>query len=69
MSEELQPQITAKLLKLAETVSKESVDVLFEIADIVVKDTENKIDDMIVPVLPILKKAILNYIDKISDEV
>lgn len=69
MSEELQPQIQKKLLRLAETVSKESVDVLFEIAEIVAKDTENKIDDMIIPVLPVLKKAVLKYIDNISDEV
>jgi len=69
MSEELKPQITKKLLKLAEVTSKESVDVLFEIAEIVAKDTENKIDDMVIPVLPMLKQAVLKYIDKISDEV
>ena len=69
MNEELKPQIEKKLLKLAETVSRESVDVLFEIAEIVAKDTENKIDDMVIPVLPVLKKAVLKYIDTISDEV
>jgi len=69
MSEELKPQITAKLLKLAENVSKDTVDVLFEIADIVIDDTENKIDDVVKPFLPKIKEAVLAYIDRISDEV
>lgn len=69
MSEELKPKITAKLLKLAENVSKDTVDVLFEIADIVVDDTENKIDDMVKPFLPKIKEAILVYIEKISQDV
>ena len=69
LTEEAKEQIKAELLKTGEVVSKEAVEMVFKLIEIVVKDTENKFDDMILPVVPAIKDYVLKLLDGISEEV
>lgn len=69
LTEEAKEQIKAELLKTGEVVSKEAVEMVFKLIEIVVKDTENKFDDMILPVVPAIKEYVLKLLDGISEEV
>lgn len=69
LTDEAKEQIKAELLKTGEVVSKEAVEMVFMLIEIVVKDTENKFDDMILPVVPAIKEYVLKLLDGISEEV
>lgn len=69
LTDEAKEQIKAELLKTGEVVSKEAVEMVFTLIEIVVKDTENKFDDMILPVVPAIKEYVLKLLDGISKEV
>ena len=69
LTEEAKEQIKAELLKTGEVVSKEAIEMVFTLIEIVVKDTENKFDDMILPVVPAIKEYVLKLLDGISEEV
>ena len=69
LTEEAKEQIKAELLKTGEVVSKEAIEMVFTLIEIVVKDTENKFDDMILPVVPAIKEYVLKLLDGISKEV
>ena len=49
-----------------ENVTKDAVDLVFKALEVIIKDSENKIDDMILPTLPILKEKLLLLVDKID---
>ena len=68
LSDEAKEKIKAELLKTGEAISREAIDLTFNIIEIVIKDTENKFDDTVLPFLPSLKDFVLSYIDKISEE-
>lgn len=57
----------AELLRLTEAVSKESVDSAFKIAEILIKKSTNKFDDLLLPALPFIKEKIDDLLDNISD--
>lgn len=57
-----------ELLKLGEKLTKESVESVFKIAEIEIKASENKIDDMALVLLPQIKSFVLNAVDKIDGE-
>lgn len=69
LTDEAKEQIKAELLKTGEVVSKEAVEMVFTLIEIVVKDTENKFDDMILPIVPAIKEYVLKLLDGISEEV
>ena len=69
LTDEAKEQIKAELLKTGEVVSKEAIEMVFTLIEIVVKDTENKFDDMILPVVPAIKEYVLKLLDGISKEV
>lgn len=54
-------------LEKLEIITKEGVDALFIALELIVKDTENKFDDMIIPALPLLKAKLLELVDKIHE--
>ena len=58
----------AELLRLAEAVSKESVNSAFKIAEILIKKSTNKFDDLLLPALPFIKDKIVDLLDNISDD-
>lgn len=57
-----------ELLKLGEKLTKESVESVFKIAEIEIKASENKIDDMALILLPQIKSFVLNAVSKIDGE-
>lgn len=65
---ELDAEIKDELLKLAENVSKEAVESIFKIAEIAIKKSATKYDDMILPALPLIKEKINEVLDKIHEE-
>ena len=56
-------------MKLAENVSRDSVESVFKMAELTIQATDNKFDDMLLPALPMLKEALLKQVDKISEDV
>lgn len=51
-----------------ENISKNTVETLFAVIEIIVKDSENKIDDAILPLLPFIKEKIIQIVNKIDKE-
>lgn len=68
MSDEFNKQAIEELKKLGENVSAEAVKAVFKIAELYIKDTENKYDDMLLVALPKLQEVVLSFVDKISEE-
>lgn len=68
MSEQLKEDIKKELLKLGENVAAEAVESVFKIAELAIKDSENKYDDMLLVALPKLKEVTLGFVDKIAPE-
>lgn len=68
MSEEFNKEAIEELKKLGENVSAEAVKTIFKIAELYIKDTENKYDDMLLVALPKLQEVVLGFVDKISEE-
>ena len=68
-SEVLMAQLKDKGLDLAEDVAGLVVEAVFDAAAEVFAATENKYDDLTIPLLGIAKPAILQLIDKIDGEV
>ena len=66
MKDETKQKLQELGLEKLETISKEGVDAVFKVIELVVADTENKIDDMVLPVLPIIKAKVLELIEKIN---
>lgn len=65
-SNEFKESAKQELLALAETASKEAVKSVFKICELAIKDTDNKFDDMILPVLPKLQEVVLGYVEEIK---
>lgn len=68
MSEQLKEDIKKELLGLGENVAAEAVRRVFKIAELAIKDSENKYDDMLLPALPKLEEVVLKYVDKIAPD-
>ena len=66
MNEETKQALKTLGLEKLETLTKESVDAIFKAIELIVVDSENKIDDMILPVLPFIKSRILDLVEKIN---
>jgi hypothetical protein len=67
MNEETKEILKNLGLEKLEIITKEGVDALFIALELIVKDTENKFDDMIIPALPLLKAKLLELVDKIHE--
>lgn len=67
MSEDFKEQAKQELLGLAENVSAEAVKTVFKIAELAIKDSENKVDDMLLVALPKLEEVVLGFVDKIKE--
>lgn len=69
MSEQFKEDAKKELLCLVEEVAAVTVKRVFNIAELAIKDSETKVDDMLLPVLPKLEEIVLHYVDQISPEV
>lgn len=65
---ELDPEVKDELLKLAENVSKESLESTFKIAEILIKKSTNKFDDLLLPALPFIKEKVMALLENIHQE-
>lgn len=66
MKDETKQELKELGLEGLEDVTRDAVDVVFKALEIVIKDSDNKIDDMILPALPVLKEKLLLLVDKID---
>lgn len=69
ITEDAKEEIKNKLLATGEKVSKDTAEFLFNLIEIVIKDTENKIDDAVLVFLPQIKEYVFKLLDNISKEV
>lgn len=69
MSEQFKEDAKKELLCLGEEVAAVTVKRVFNIAELAIKDSETKVDDMLLPVLPKLEEIVLHYVDQISPDV
>lgn len=67
MKEETKKALKEVGLESLENVTKEAVEDVFKCLEIIIKDSDNKIDDMILPALPVLKEKLLILVDKIDE--
>ena len=66
MKEETKQRLKDLGLEYAEILTETTIDALFEIIEILVQDSDNKIDDMILPALPTLKSKLLELAENID---
>ena len=66
MKEETKEKLKQLGLEYAEILTETTVDALFEIIDVLVQDSENILDDMILPALPTLKSKLLELVENID---
>lgn len=55
------------LLELGETLTRDIVNTVFVMLEEGIKESENKLDDSLLPLLPSAKEFILKYVDKIDE--
>ena len=67
MKEETKKALKEVGLESLENVTKEAVEDVFKCLEIIIKDSDNRIDDMILPALPVLKEKLLILVDKIDE--
>jgi len=60
--------LKAKGLDIAEDALKDALEALFEVAEELVKKSENKYDDLLLVILPQIKPYLLEAIDKIDGQ-
>ena len=68
MKQETLDQLKGLGLQGLEDVSKTTVETIFKVIELIVQDTDNKIDDMVLPLLPFMKEKVLFIVDKIHEE-
>ena len=68
MKQEKLDQLKGLGLQGLEDVSKTTVETIFKVIELIVQDTDNKIDDMVLPLLPFMKEKVLFIVDKIHEE-
>ena len=66
MNDETKEALKTLGLSKLETITKEGVEAVFKAIELIVADSENKIDDMILPVLPFIKSKLLDLVEKIN---
>ncbi|MFZ8933694.1 MAG: hypothetical protein ACO2ZP_07340 [Bacteriovoracaceae bacterium] len=69
MEEALKEKLKAEGLELAEESVKDLVENALVTIRAIVKVTENKYDDMALPLIDLAEKAIMDAVDKIDGEV
>lgn len=66
LSENFKEQAKQELLGLAENVSNDVADTIFNLIELAIKDSKNKFDDMLLPAIPKLREVVKSYIDEIK---
>lgn len=66
MTPEIKAQLKAEGLDFAEESVKDIVENAFATINVIVKITENKYDDMALPLIELAKKVVMDAVDKID---
>ena len=66
MKEETKQQLIELGFETLEGLAEDAIHKLFTAIELIVKDSDNKIDDMILTVLPKIKSILLNWADSID---
>ena len=65
---EMNEELKAELTKQAENLTEDAVGSVFAIIQKYIETTENKIDDAVIPFLPMAKNFVLGFVEKIDGE-
>ena len=65
---ELNEEVKAELMQQAENLTEDAVNAVFAIMSKYIETTENKIDDAVLPFLPMAKGFVLKFVEKIDGE-
>jgi hypothetical protein len=68
LKKELAEKFKEAALQVAENGARDIVEVVFEAAELLAKESENKVDDMFLAFLPLAKPMVMDLIDKIYVE-
>lgn len=68
MKDEAKQQVRKIALNLAENVGEQAVEAVFEIIEVVINDSDNKIDDVALAFIPKVKEKVLELVSKINKE-
>ena len=68
MDENTKNKLKKEGLEYAEKITKESVECIFNLIEIIIKDSQNKIDDLFLGILNPLKALVIEYVDNIDGE-
>lgn len=68
MGLELPEDVKTELMKQAEVLTEDAVNAVFAIVGKYIETTENKIDDAVLPFLPMAKGFVLKFVEKIDGE-
>lgn len=68
LTDEAKKELKNEALTLAENEAKAAVEFVFKMIEIIIKDTENKFDDMLLPAMPMLKEKVMELADNINKE-
>lgn len=66
MNEETKQKLKEEGLNLAEKVVTEAVNCVFNIITVIIKDSKNQVDDMLLPMIGKAKEIVLEYVNKIN---
>ena len=62
----MENELQKELLAHAEILTEDAVNAVFGILKVYVKQTENKIDDAVIPFLPMAESFVLGFVKKID---
>lgn len=64
----LDPEVKDELLRLAENVTEDIAQSVFRIAEILIKNSGNKFDDLLLPALPFIEDKVMKVIEEIHKD-
>ena len=64
----MENEMQKELMKHAEGLTEDAVQAVFSIVEIYIKNTPNKIDDAIIPFLPMAKSFVLGQVEKMDGQ-
>ena len=64
----MENELQKELLAHAEVLTEDAVNAVFSVLKLYAQQTENKIDDAIIPFLPMAESFVLGFVKKIDGE-
>lgn len=67
MNEKTKQELKELGLSELEIISKEGIEAIFRAIEIIITNSENKIDDIVLSALPFVKSKLIELVEKISN--